>query len=307
MKNRFLFMVIPVICALVALTGFFVAAQQPMKNQSEKLDRRVDLLEQRLGGRESSTLEVQAVGETARMLMASFESKLDFIKIVVTIVSVVVALFVAGVGFFGIREIHHVTKPLRRLTKELKEEHGKLQEAVQGERNNLAKVQEELTTLQDQAKKNMIALKTAEESAQKNSQGLERVVAAFLYAYGGRSPDDYREALKEVDKVIEVIKPPDQNILAWAYRIQAYVLKRTIGPREALNSVECSLNHDPDNVRSLYNAACYAALIGEKAKWISFLADATTREPALQNRAIEDGDFVSVKDDPEFKRLTGQG
>lgn len=271
-----------------------------MKDQSKRLEQRVDLLEQRLGNRENNTGEVLAVGETARMLMASFESKLDLIKTIVGIVSIVAVLIVTGFGFFGIREIGHVTAPLLA-------EHGKLQKAIQEGLDNLAKLEARLKTREEEALKFTGALRQAEESVQKNSQSLIHVVAAFHYAYGRQSPDDYREALKEVDKIIEVIAPPDQTILAWAYRIQAYVLKRTIGSREALNSIECSLKHDPENVRSLYNAACYAALIGERGKWITFLTTATVREPALRMRAIEDADFVSVKDDSEFKRLTVQG
>lgn len=275
-------------------------AQQPTTDRVAELQQKLEALEQQVQNRQTSMGEVLAVGEMARMTMNAYESKFDLIKTGLSVIVVFVGIVVGGFALFGYREWTQFTKPL-------KDEHEKLRNQIEDERGKLATLQAECGQLENRAKETAGKLDVIKGDAEKNFKALPYMMSAFTYAYALGKDMDLRDALKDLNKVINDIKPVDPKILAWAYGMQGYVLRRLVGAKEALKSIERSIELNSDNARSWYNGACYAALIGDKTESFRYLAGAIQRDPLLTKLATGDPDFNTVKEDTEFKRLTALG
>ncbi len=289
------------IAVLLLITGMALA-QQPVnerlgrleerletiqQNQEAILDRfgemgrRLEGLEQKVGSRGGSGSEVAAIAEIARQTMVSYESNFSLIRNVIIGASALVTLILGGFAILGYRQIADVTR------------------RVEEERRKIS-------SLEERSKTTIEVLELHASQAPVNIKALPHVVYAFLLVQTSEDPGALRQALRDVEKVIDDIKPTEPKILGWAYSIQGYLLRRFIDPRRALESIERSLKLDPDNALTWYNAACYAVLEREREKWVHYLGETFRLSPDYRQDAIEDTDFSSVRDDPEFRKLTGQ-
>ena len=75
---------------------------------------------------------------------------------------------------------------------------------------------------------------------------------------------------------------------------------------QALAIIDKDLQHRPDHPALLYESACYEALLGRSDDSIAHLRQAVEREPRFATSALEDEDFASFAEDPEFLAITGQ-
>jgi tetratricopeptide (TPR) repeat protein len=79
--------------------------------------------------------------------------------------------------------------------------------------------------------------------------------------------------------------------------------------RKALEYFETALSKDPGSVAALYNFACASSLDGNKddaVEHLQRLVDLGTKEATVKvKKARTDRDFDPIRDDPDFKRVTG--
>lgn len=75
--------------------------------------------------------------------------------------------------------------------------------------------------------------------------------------------------------------------------------------QEAFDYASRAADQMPNKGGPRYNMACYQALLGvDRAKVLENLKQAVLLNPKLREEARKDEDFVSVREDPEFKELT---
>lgn len=256
-------------------------SQEATRQRLEGLGRNFERLEHRIERPGSAGSEVAAIAEIARQTMVSYESNFSLIRNVIIGASALVTLILGGFAILGYRQIADVTR------------------RVEEERRKIS-------SLEERSKTTIEVLELHASQAPVNIKALPHVVYAFLLVQTSEDPGALRQALRDVEKVIDDIKPTEPKILGWAYSIQGYLLRRFIDPRRALESIERSLKLDPDNALTWYNAACYAVLEREREKWVHYLGETFRLSPDYRQDAIEDTDFSSVRDDPEFRKLTGQ-
>lgn len=276
-----------------AQPGSTSATPSDAEQRLRALERRLDAAERRVeppSKPDGGETAVVAVGEIARMTIASYERNFDTIKWIAAAGSFLVTLILGGFAFFGLRQFRQVVKPLRR-------DHRRLMIQIAGEEEKLVRI---MTVVEEQTR----SLARHEEEARRNVLALVHLTAAFTYVQLGQT--EYLKALRDLDKALEQ-GPTEPKVLAWAYSIQGFLLKRIKGPREALEATEKSIGHDPTNERTLYNAACYAALANLKPKWVDYLARAVALNPQFAQDAATDQDFTAVREDPDFLRVTGRG
>jgi len=263
--------------------------EQSGPDRIAELQQRIAALEQQIQNGGSTGNEVQAIAEIARLTMENYESKFDLIKAGLGMAAGLLALVLAGLGLLGYKGVR---EEVRRVLIPLEEQHAELKQRVQEEQEKFRTLTQHLEGTID---------------TEKNVQGLMYTVAAYVDLSDATDDARLRQALAYVKKVIETIRPPDPKILAWALDIQGYLLRRLrAGVHAALESVERSISLDPDNPRALYNGACYAALAGWREKWTIWLGRAVALDPEFRQLAAEDADFEGVRDDPAFKKLTGE-
>jgi uncharacterized protein (TIGR03067 family) len=107
------------------------------------------------------------------------------------------------------------------------------------------------------------------------------------------------EALKAFDKAIK-LSPKD--VAAWNNRGE--LLLRFGKYDEAIKSLDKATELRPEWAESWYYRACAHSLKGDKAKAITDLKKALELKPSLKSRAATDPDFKSLRDNPDFKKLT---
>lgn len=102
---------------------------------------------------------------------------------------------------------------------------------------------------------------------------------------------------------------PEDQKAAQRIRAQAYSAYKKRDYRKALALLEQALERDPAYVQAIYDAACCFALIGDRDNAIEYLmrlADIGDKEAMDRLRkARTDKDFNSVREEPDFKRVTG--
>jgi tetratricopeptide (TPR) repeat protein len=76
--------------------------------------------------------------------------------------------------------------------------------------------------------------------------------------------------------------------------------------KQALAIIAKDLEQRPDHPALLYETACYEALLGRRDDSIAHLRQAVEREPRFAKSAVEDEDFASFAEDPDFLAITGQ-
>lgn len=256
--------------------------QDAIRQRLEELGQNFERVEHKIGSAESSGTQVAAVAEIAKLTMESYESRFGWIQWVLVVASGLITLIFGGFAFFGVREFKSITGPLK--------------DRVETAEKELKAAQGTYSALTDDLRK-----------LSANVRGTLYVAMAGidLLSYTVRPQELYlRRAARHLKSTIEDIKPPDTEILASAYRHNGFLLRRTSKVQEALGSVEKALELDPEAVAGWYNAACYAAVLGDKAKWVRYLEKAIAADASLRKTAPEDNDFKDVLTDPEFIRLT---
>lgn len=109
---------------------------------------------------------------------------------------------------------------------------------------------------------------------------------------------NYEMAYETVKKLLE-LKQGDSRL--W-YNAGVYLhsLKREA---DAIAHYEKALSINPNLGYAIYNLACSKSLMGEKNEALEHLRKAIEKDPKYKTMAKDDVDFVSIKDDPEFKKL----
>ena len=69
---------------------------------------------------------------------------------------------------------------------------------------------------------------------------------------------------------------------------------------EAIAVMDDGLRRYPENASMHYNAACYAALVGDPERAIELVRRALELDPAMVGWALKDDDLDSIRDDPRF-------
>jgi len=98
--------------------------------------------------------------------------------------------------------------------------------------------------------------------------------------------------------------PPTFEPSAWEWAFRAAALQHTDRPK-AREIVEDGLKRYPDSPSLNYALACVEALEGRRDRAMAALSKAIEVRPELGEWARGDSDFESMKDDPEFRVLTG--
>jgi hypothetical protein len=119
------------------------------------------------------------------------------------------------------------------------------------------------------------------------------------------------DAIRAVDEAIR-ISPTNARALFAKGRILKRFAQRDGKPgdkallKEALDNVSKAAALLPNKAGPLYNMACYQALLGvDKAEVIRNLKRAIQLNPKMGEIASNDDDFISLRDDIDFKGLTG--
>ncbi|MGO8758650.1 MAG: TPR end-of-group domain-containing protein [Terracidiphilus sp.] len=82
--------------------------------------------------------------------------------------------------------------------------------------------------------------------------------------------------------------------------------KKLLG--QAVENADRSIALLPGKAEPIYNKACYQALLGEdKNEILTTLKSALALNPGLRKVALEDSDFGALRQDNDFKQLTGDG
>jgi tetratricopeptide (TPR) repeat protein len=100
----------------------------------------------------------------------------------------------------------------------------------------------------------------------------------------------------------EIFKPS-----GWEWTFAGMSLLTQGQEEAARREFEAGIEAYPDEWQGYYNMACAEARLGNRDAALENLARAAeVNEEVVAKYAPEDSDFASLKDDPEFLRLTGQ-
>jgi tetratricopeptide (TPR) repeat protein len=113
-----------------------------------------------------------------------------------------------------------------------------------------------------------------------------------------RRLDRFREAIEPLE-IAASLRPGDSRValaLGWCY-------KRTNRLAQAIDALDRTRRHDPDNALLRYNLACYWSLAGNVSRAIRELHAALELEDDLRNLIADEPDFQKLRGNPEFDRL----
>jgi quercetin dioxygenase-like cupin family protein len=91
------------------------------------------------------------------------------------------------------------------------------------------------------------------------------------------------------------VRPPEAQKSMEAYNAGDF--------EKALELVQQVLAREPDDVLSLFNAACFEVRLGRTDDALEHLQRAIEVDERAIEQARGDGDFDSIRDDPRFKKL----
>ena len=123
--------------------------------------------------------------------------------------------------------------------------------------------------------------------------------AALLTGEALRTTGRHRDALKPLELAAS-LRPGDVGVaiaLGWCY-------KRTQRLAQAIDALGRAVRHKPREPLLHYNLACYWSLANNPPKAIQALARALEIDPNLRGLIASETDFDSLRDDPEFIRIT---
>jgi mannose-6-phosphate isomerase-like protein (cupin superfamily) len=98
--------------------------------------------------------------------------------------------------------------------------------------------------------------------------------------------------------------PPTFEPSAWEWAFQAGPLIQS-DPDRAREILEDGLRHHPNDGSMHYNLSCLEAVQGRREEALAELRQAIELRPESAQWAHDDADFVSLREDPEFRRLVG--
>jgi tetratricopeptide (TPR) repeat protein len=75
---------------------------------------------------------------------------------------------------------------------------------------------------------------------------------------------------------------------------------------KAAEAYEQFLEETPGDPGFLYNLACAESRLGRKESALRHLRESVEADPQFKKNALEDPDFDSIRDEPEFSAITGQ-
>lgn len=192
-------------------------------------------------------------------------STIGNMSLIYSVASSIIAIFAAALTFFGFHEWRHV----RNLRKEFENEITEVKNLSRHQRAH-------------------IVLRQVDQLIDKQS---------------------YEDALKGIESILKM-EITDKKLLASVYSAKGYILKRLDRFAEALACAENAYKLDNADPIYLYNSACYSILKGDKAKGLKFLKEALEKKPDFKhsifyNDILIEEDFVSLKDDSEFRSILG--
>ncbi len=131
------------------------------------------------------------------------------------------------------------------------------------------------------------------------------------------NPGDRRAHLQRVQSTLALGKPALARRFLEAYLRSAPDDPRaldlhaaaclTLGEAErAAESAALALDADPDYCPARYNLACALARLGRRDVAIDALILAVIADPDLRAMAVEDQDFVALRDEPRFRALIAE-
>jgi len=111
--------------------------------------------------------------------------------------------------------------------------------------------------------------------------------------------DDHPEPIKELRRIFDL------------WKVQALIQEgyRRLEDRQYDRAIEAgrqALALDARSGESQYHLACYYSRAGNKVDALKMLRDAIGLDAKLAPRAAADSDFETLREDPEFKKLTGK-
>ena len=98
--------------------------------------------------------------------------------------------------------------------------------------------------------------------------------------------------------------PPTFEPSAWEWAFRAGPLIQT-DPERAREILGDGLKRHPEDGSLHYNLACLDAVEGRREEALAELRTAIALRPESGEWARDDADLASLRDDPEFGRLTG--
>ena len=155
-----------------------------------------------------------------------------------------------------------------------------------------------LGSLNESLKKYSIAEKYYQQSITLQS---DLPILYYRIALVQQMQNKYKKSIRNYLSFINLV-PNHANSLANI----AICYKRMGKMTEALTYIEKGLNASPNSPKIFYNYACIAAVSGKTNTALQKLESAIDLQPALRFNAKGDKDFILVRENPEFKRITNQ-
>lgn len=278
------------ILATLLLAGIAIGAEKtkdaPLKEQPIRLTGSI-AIQQPESSKAGETKNVEAIAEIAKMTMESYDHKFELIKSIAIYTSALIGIAFAILAFLGVREFTQVTGVLRR-------EHGEMMDTLKKETQHFSELNQALEKQKAEASRTIHALVRINAVSMKMT---------FYLSTGCTDNQLLRVMERELSAVCDEYASIDPRLAGWAYNIQAYIFKRLYGAKVALESAEFAIKVDPANDSAWFNAACYAALTGDKDKCLKYLVEAIRRYDGYRKDAATDGDFTALREDPSFRHL----
>ncbi len=225
--------------------------------------------------KESTPSDTDGVKEIAELVIASADTY-------IVVVTGIAGLLLAVAGFAGWSE----WKKLREANKLY---------------NSLSRKLQDLTVLGTITHRNLFYWNEA---------------SRFLLQYWQQKEEGDKKILYESKFYLEIFldnnieKIEDKLFISFVYGFYGYVTRHIISERKGLEMCKKSVEYGPNNASSWYNAACYAAILGEKEDAIKSLTEAITLGDPYKNykpyreEAKTDNDLTDhLGDQPEFLKL----
>lgn len=133
------------------------------------------------------------------------------------------------------------------------------------------------------------------------ASGQLREIALAMRAESLRSLERYEEGAAAFEALVA---DNPRSVGAWVGL--GWCRKRSGRLDLAVESMERLLAECPDASIGIYNLACYCALAGERERAFGLLARALRQAPEYRDLARTEEDFAGVRDDPAFRKLTGE-
>jgi tetratricopeptide (TPR) repeat protein len=151
---------------------------------------------------------------------------------------------------------------------------------------------------------NMKRTPTGEEEMIGQLEGLEKLypkntAILFFKAYVQGEYKHYDESLATIEKLTAM--QPD-SATNWSFKGQ--LLASVEKYEEAISSYSRAIQLNPNQAEYIYNRGCAYCLKGDKVNALSDLKKAISLNPEIKSYATKDGDFKSLWEDEEFKKIT---